>query len=138
MAKISAKNAVITLDDSAGSPQDISAAVRSFEIKQDAGKVEVTGFTEGSANFIPGLPVHEVTLDILYENTASTGVWAVLKGIYMHATSKSLTIKPDTAGETLRLEVMLDALPLKGEPAGALEVGSVTFSVMGAAGAAWS
>ena len=137
MAKISAKNAIITLDDSTGTPRIISSDVKSFELKQDAGKVEVTGFGESSANYIPGLPVLEVTLDVFYNIVADVGAWTVLNGIYMSATSKTLKIKPDPAGQVWTGEVMLDALPIKGAPADALEVGSVTFSIMGGAGGAW-
>jgi hypothetical protein len=47
MAKTSAKNAVIYIDNVGGSLQNVSTDCNSFEIEQDAGAIEVTGFTEG-------------------------------------------------------------------------------------------
>jgi hypothetical protein len=136
--KISAKNATIIIDDSTGTPQDVSVDCRSFELKQDAGKVEVTGFTEGSKNYIPGMPVYEVVLDFLWNSTATTGAKTVLKGIFGSATSKTVKITPEVGGEFLSGEYMLDNYPTKGKPDGAIEIGTVTFSVMGATAPTWA
>jgi hypothetical protein len=137
MAKISAKGAVIYVDDSAGTPEAISGDVRSYELEQDAGKVEVTGFTNTSKNFIPGLPVYGITLDVLFNSAATTGAWTVLKGIFMSTASKTVMVVPE-AGSVFTGEFMLDALPIKGTPEGALEIGSVHFSTWGSTGSAWS
>ena len=135
--KISAKGAVIYVDDSAGAPQAISGDVRSYELEQDAGKIEVTGFTNTSKNYIPGLPVYGITLDVLFNSTATTGAWTVLKGILNSATAKTVMIVPE-AGSVWVGEYMLDALAVKGTPDGALEIGSVHFSTFGSTGSAWS
>lgn len=138
MSKISAKNAVIIVDDSGGSAQTITHDCISFELKQDAGKIKVTGFGDGSDNYIPGMPVYEIVLDFLWNSTATTGARTVLTGIFGSATSKTVSITPEVGGQTLSGEFMLDNLPAKGTPAGALELGSVTFSVMGATAPSWS
>lgn len=136
--KISAKGAVIAVDDSAGTARTISADIDSFEIEQDAGKLEVTGFGEGSKNYIPGMPVYGITLNVKWNSTATTGAWTVLKGIFNSTTSKTVSITPEVGGQTLSGEFMLDALPAKGTPDGVLEIGSVHFSVMGATAPAWA
>ena len=136
--KISAKGAVIIIDDSAGTPRTISSDVTSFELEQDAGKLDVTGFGDASKNFIPGLPVYGVTLNVLWDSTATTGSWTVLKSILNSSTSKTVAITPEVGGQTLSGEFMLDALPVKGTPDGVLEIGSVHFSVMGSTAPAWA
>ena len=40
MAKVSAKGTVISVDDSAGTARAISTYVKSYEIEQDAGKID--------------------------------------------------------------------------------------------------
>ena len=135
--KISAKGAVIVVDDSSGTPQTLSADCISFELEQDAGKVEVTGFTNTSKNYIPGLPVYGITHDIMFNSAATTGAWTVLKGIFMSTSSKTVMVVPE-AGSVWTGEYMLDALPVKGKPDGVLEIGSVHFSTFGSTGSAWS
>lgn len=138
MAKFSAKNAAIYIDNSAGSSQNVSTDIVSFEIEQDAGALEVTGFSDGSKNFIPGLPVTGVTFEFLYDTATTSGATVILKGILNSNTSKTVYIKPETAGETFSGEFMLDALNTSGTPAGELKHGTAHFSVMGSTAPAWA
>lgn len=138
MAKISAKGAVITITDSGAVARTISSDVDLFELSQDAGALEVTGFTDPSKNYITGLPVYEVTLNVIYDNTATTGAWAVLKGDFLLSTPTTLTIKPDASGQTLTLYCMVQNLPMKGTPNGKLEIGSVKLVPMGTTAPAWA
>ncbi|MFK5165213.1 hypothetical protein, partial [Propionibacterium freudenreichii] len=91
-----------------------------FELEQDAGKIEITGFGDGSQNFIPGLPVYGVTLNVKWNSTATTGARTVLQGIFLSTTSKTISITPESGGQTLSGEFMLDALPVSGTPSGNL------------------
>lgn len=138
MAKVSAKGSVISVDDSGGSLRDISSDCVSFEIEQDAGKIEVTGFGDGSKNYIPGMPIKGITLDVLWNSAATTGARTVLQGILGSTTSKTVTIVPEAGGEGFSGEFMLDNLPVKGAPDGVLQIGSVHFSPMGAVAASWA
>lgn len=138
MAKISAKGAVITVTDSGSVARTISSDVDSFELQQDAGGLEVTGFSDPSKNYIPGLPVYGLTLNVIYDNTATTGAWSVLKGDFLLATSVTVTIKPDPAGQTLTFIGMIASLPLKGTPNGKLEIGAVKFEIMGVVAPSWA
>jgi hypothetical protein len=138
MAKFSAKGAVITIDNAAGSPQDVSTDIISFDIEEDAGAIEVTGFGDGSKNSIPGLPVVGLTFEFLYDTHATSGATTILRGILNSATAKSVTIKPESAGTTLSGEFMLDALSTSGTPAGELKHGTCHFSVMGATKPSWA
>lgn len=135
---MSAKGAVIIVDDSAGSPQTISADCESFDIQYDVDAPEVTGFTEGSHNFTPGMKIIGVTLGVIWNSAATTGAMTVLSGIVGHATSKTVSIKPDAAGLTLSGEFMCTGIHPVGTPAGAIKLGSVKFVVMGAVAPAWA
>jgi len=138
MAKFSAKNAVIMIDNSAGEAQNVSTDVTSFEIEEDAGAIEVTGFSDGSKNYIPGLPVVGVTFEFLYDTATTSGATTILRGILNSATSKTVSIKPESAGLTLAGEFMLDALNTSGTPDGELKHGTAHFSVMGSTKPSWS
>lgn len=136
--KISAKGAVIVVDDSGGTARTISSDCVSYEIEQDAGKIEVTGFGDGSSNFIPGLPVIGVSLTVKWNTTATTGARTVLQSIFNSSTSKTVAITPESGGQTLSGEYMLDGLNVSGAPAGDIQLGTVHFSVMGATAPSWA
>ena len=138
MAKISAKNCQILVDNSSGSPVDLSSDCKSFEIEYSVDPLEVTAFGAGSKNFIPGLKSTGVTLDFFWNSASSTGAFDVIKGIVGLATSVTVTIKPEGSGTTFSGEFMCDGIAPKGEPTGTLELGSVHFSPMGTTAASWS
>ncbi len=133
--KISAKAAAISVDDSGGTPRDLSTQLKNIEINQQIGEKEVTGF-QAVANFIPGLPIHEIKADVYFDSTATTGAFTVLRGIFGSSTSKTISITPEVGGVTYSGEFMLCNLPVKGVPADPLMLGSVTFKVMAVAGVA--
>lgn len=136
--KVSAKGAVIVVDDSAGTARTISSDCVSYEIEQDAGKVDVTGFGDGSQNYIPGLPVLGISLTVKWNTTATTGARTVLQGIFLSSTSKTVSITPESGGQAFSGEFMLDMLPVSGTPAGDITLGTVHFSPMGTTAAAWA
>lgn len=138
MAKFSAKDAVITIDNAAGSPQTVSTDIISFDIEEDAGAIEVTGFGDGTKNFIPGMQVKGITFEFLYDTATTSGATTILKGILNSSSSKSVTIKPESTGQTFSGEFMLDALSTSGTPAGELKHGTAHFSVMGATAPGWA
>lgn len=138
MAKTSAKGAIITVDNAAGSPQTISGDVASYEIQYAVDSVEVTGFGEGSHNFTPGQRVIGVTLDVMWNSLATTGAMTVLYPIIGSTSSKTLTIQPEGTGLTLTGEYMLEGISPAGEPGGAIKLGSCKFNVMGAIAPTWA
>ena len=138
MAKISAKGAAISVDDSGGSPQVISSDVKSFEIEYAIDPLEVTGFGDGSKNFTPGQKVIGVTLDVFWNAAATTGAFTVLRGILGQAASVTVSITPEIGGLAFSGEFMCDGITPKGEVNGVIELGSVHFSVMGSTAPAWA
>lgn len=136
--KVTGKNAVIVVDDSAGTARTISTAGNAYTIEQDAGKIDVTGFGEGSTNFIPGLPVYGVSMTLKFDATSTTGAWTVLKSIFGSTTSKTVSITPESGGQTFSGEFMLDGLNVTATPTGDIQIGQVHFSVMGSTAPAWA
>jgi hypothetical protein len=135
--KVSAKGAVITLTDPA-TPRTISGDVAAYEIEEDSGMIDITGFNEGGKNFAPGLPVHGVTLDLKFNQTATTGVWTVLRAIKAAGTQATLTIKPETAGSTLTFICFPDKIGVNATPDSDIKIGSVHFSQMGSTAGSWA
>ncbi len=138
MAKVSAKGAVIALDDSAGTPRTISTDVESYEIQYAVDPIEVTGMNEGSHNFIPGQLIVGVTLNLYWNGAATTGAWTVVRGIIGNSTSKTLSITPESGGVALSGEYMVDGVTITGSPATDIKLGAVHFSVMGSTAPAWA
>ena len=138
MAKISAKGAVIALDDSGGTARTISTDVESYEIQYAADPLEVTGMNEGSHNFTPGQLVVGVTLNLYWNTAANTGAWTVVRGIIGSTTSKTLTITPESGGVALGGEYMCDGVSITGSPSTDIKLGAVHFSVMGGTAPSWA
>jgi hypothetical protein len=137
MAKISAKNAVVTLTDPT-TARTISGDVNSIEIEHSAGVIDITGFGEGGQNFTPGLPVHSVTLGLHYNAAATTGVTTVLRAIMTAGTAATLTVKPESTGLTLTLICFPEGIPISATPDGALTHGSVKFVQSGSVAGSWA
>lgn len=132
MAKVSAKGAVITLEDSTSTARTISSDVISYEIPWTYPPIDVTGFSDGSVNAIPGMLTTGVTLNVKWNAAASTGAYTVIKSILGDTNSHVLTITPESGGPAWTGEVMADGISISGSPTGDISLGSVHFSVMGA------
>src|SRR5512136_736101 len=97
MAKLSAKAATVTVDDSAGNPEAITTDVQNYTVDYTVGVVDVTGFTEPQ-NFVPDVRINKVTLSCLWNTAATTGSMTVLNGIVGSTSSKTLAIVPEGSG----------------------------------------
>jgi hypothetical protein len=121
MAKISAKDAVILIGG-----YKFSTYASLYEMMHDAGPVDVTGFTEGAQNFVPGLPVVTGKLDMFWDSAANT----VHPALSVFPTGTYLTILPegDTLGyQSLSFPMMQSNYTPKGAPAGAITVGGLNW-----------
>ncbi len=133
--KVSAKGAVITLEDSSSTTRTISGDVDSYEIQWAYPPQEVTGFGDGANNFIPGLLAVGCTLNMFWNTAASTGAYTVVRGILGSATmTPLLTITPESGGPVFSQVVMCDGINIGGSASGSpIRLGSVHFSVVGTA-----
>ena len=75
MAKASAKDGVILVNGYA-----LSTYALNYETNADAGKIDVTGFTDGCQNSIPGLPTASITTELFWDIDADK-TWTALHTI---------------------------------------------------------
>lgn len=123
--KQSAKGAVITVNS-----QNFSTYCESYEIEWAKDIIDVTGFTDGWQNYIPGMPIVGITLNMFWDATATTGVFAILKA--MMATAAVVSIVPEASGPTLSGTFICDGIhPAGTANSGAIKMGSVHFSASG-------
>src|SRR3989304_757342 len=93
MAKLAGKWLKIYIDDSAGSPQDVSSDIDSVDIPDEYGSLDMTGFSDGGVNSSPGMPHLPIKITGKFNPTATTGLYTVLKGILGSYTSKTVTVQ---------------------------------------------
>lgn len=139
MAKVSAKGAVIEVDDTGGTARNISSDVLSYEIQYQNDTPEVTGFGDGSHNFITGQKVRGVTLDVLWNTAATTGAYTVLKAITNKGSTGTVKITPEAGAEYFSGEFICTGISPSGSASGdPIKLGSVNFVVSGAVAPDWT
>lgn len=132
MAKISAKGAVITV-----ATTNLSTYITDYEIEWSQDLPEVTGFSDGWKNYIPGQAVVGLTFTVLWEKTASTGPLA--KFMALMGTPGTVSIVPESGGQTLSGTFLCDGIhPAGSASSGAISLGSVHLSASGTAVATFS
>jgi len=125
MAKISAKNAVILIGG-----YNLSTYATTYEAQEGVDVVEVTGFGDGSHNFIPGQRTAQITANMLWDITSNTTV-DVLKTL---TAGRHITIVPEgyTLGTpSLSLPYMQANFNPAGDPGSAVGIGTIQFSSYG-------
>lgn len=120
MAKVSAKDAIILIKG-----YNLSTYGTAYETDTNMNPIDVTGFTDGSKNFIPGNKTASIKADLLYDSAA----------LKSHAALKSLgtgvvTILPEgsTLGNpSISMPYMQGNYTPKGDPNSAISVGTIEF-----------
>ena len=124
MSKTSSKNSVVLINGYL-----FSTFATAFEVKRDAGKIKVTGFSDGSDNYIPGMQASSISLSMLWDSTANS-VHAALKSL----TTGYVTLIPEgyvLGNPTISFPAMQSNYAPKGNPASAIEVGTLAFESYG-------
>jgi len=103
MPKLSGKNVKVMIDDSGGTARDVSTNVESIDIPDEYGELDVTGFSDGVVNSIPGMPSSNVELNGNMDPDTNA-LYDVLTGIV-----------GGSAG-TLTVQVGQNAAPTSGDP----------------------
>ena len=135
--KVSAKSAVITITDQT-SARTVSGTCQSFQFNADVNKIEVTGFGDGSKNYIVGMPIYDLTTEFLWDTTATTGITVVGLLDFLGANAVTITLKPETTGKTMTGTFIMENFPVSGKPDGALTLGSIKWAVSGSSAPSWA
>lgn len=125
MAKISAKNSIILIKG-----YNFSTYATGYEASHSTGMIDVTGFTDGGQNFIPGLPVGHLSADVLWDSTATVGIHAILSA----KPNGAITIMPEgyaLGNRTLSMPFTQGNYSPAGDPAGAIQAGTLNFEAYG-------
>ena len=119
MAKISAKGAVIVINS-----QTI-ADVDSYNVTYEAPAIDVTCFSDGAHNFVGGMPVREMTMDILWNTAATTGAYTVLQPLV--GTNTVVTITPEATKSAFSGTFLVVGIYPQADPSSAIKLGTVKF-----------
>jgi hypothetical protein len=121
MAKISGKNAVILIGG-----YNLSTFSSAYEVSQDAGPIEVTGFSEGSKNYIPGLPSAQMSIDMMWSSTAGE----VHTALASASSTGIVTLIPEgysLGTASVSMPYLKTTYAPKSAPDARIDVGSIVF-----------
>ena len=107
MAKSSGITTTFSVDDGAGSLQNISTGVLSFELSTPRGNVDITGLDKSAIERLLLLADGQVTLNMQYDPTATTGTHTVFRT--MSSTNQTRTVTcliNSTPTATLSMEMI--------------------------------
>lgn len=125
MAKQTGKNAIILIGG-----YSLSTYASAYEIAQEIEPVEVTGFTDECKNFLPGLAIAKMTIDMMWSSAAGT-VHAALGAA---AGSGIITLVPEgyTLGApSISMPYLQTSYSPKSAPDARIDVGSIVFESYG-------
>ena len=96
-----------SLDDSGGTARAIINDVVSCEFDTPVELQEITGLDKSAYERLQLLRDFTVSFEAIFNDTANTGVWSVLKTIGTAVTSRTLTMA--VSGNTLANEILLSS-----------------------------
>lgn len=134
--KISAKDAIIWVDNSSGTPVNITADVESYSIEYDYKPIDVTTLDNTGHNFLGGWTVSTITLFPFFNQTATTGVWTVLQGGF--GSARTVKILPAGTGAYFSGEFLCQNLPTSGKMNDEARMNGVKFIPTGSTAPSWS
>lgn len=93
MAKRIGKWTKVLIDDSGGTPRDITTDVTNIDgLPLTYDEVEVSGYTQDK-NYLAGQGDSQITLEMLFTTTATTGTHTVFSGLVGGNTGRTLTVQ---------------------------------------------
>jgi hypothetical protein len=132
MSKISAKNATIVF---AGNT--LSKDCVSYTVTDQLDALDVTGFTDGARNFVPGLLTGNVTIDFLW-NSATDGAFTILNPLVGTLGSTLFVWPESTSVKGWKVICFLQGINPTATPGSELKLGTATFCVNSTVTPLWS
>lgn len=142
MPKLKAQYLKVEVDDSALAPQDISKDLDTVDFPYEYEEIDVTGFTEGVVNEMPGMLTAPITMSGTFNPATTTGYFTVIKGIVGVYTGHTVTIAigqnttPTTGDPEYEGEYWCKSMNVSGTPRGKLVL-ATEFRPYGATAPAW-
>jgi hypothetical protein len=125
MSKISAKDATVLIGG-----YNFSTYATSYDIKEQVDAIEVSGFGDGSHNFVPGQNIAEMNTNMLWDSAAGKTV-PVLD---LLPSGKSVTILPEVYAlgcPSISMPFMQATFDPAGTPKDAISLGTIKFMSSG-------
>jgi hypothetical protein len=125
MAFVHSKSSTFSIDDSGGTPRDISAYVNNVQFNPSASTADVTALSDTSKAFIAGLKDCTISIEISWDATVDEYLWGILG-----AAAGTFSYSPDGGTTTYSGECFCTSYT----PASAVDnsvKGSATFQVTG-------
>jgi hypothetical protein len=125
MPKVSGKNSIILING-----YNFSTYGTAYEASGTFGMIDVTGFTDGGKNFIPGLRSVKFGIDMFWDATATVGVNAILQSM----PNGAVTLLPEgwlLGNPSLSMPFTQGNYSPQGNPAGAITLGRLDFQAYG-------
>ena len=109
MAKSSGITSTVSVDDSGGTLRDISTSVLSFDVSTPRGSADITGLDKSAIERILLLADGQVSLNMQYDPTATTGQHTVFRTMSSSSATRTVTIVINsTPTATLSMEMLCD------------------------------
>jgi hypothetical protein len=107
VAKSSGITSTVSVDDGSASLQNISTGVLSFDISTPRGNVDITGLDKSAIERLLLLSDGQVTLNMQYDPTATTGTHTVFRSMSSTSVTRTVTIVINsTPSATLSMEMI--------------------------------
>jgi hypothetical protein len=138
LAKSSGITSTVSVDDSAGNAQNISTSVLSFDISTPRGSADITGLDKSAIEKILLLADGQVTLNLQYDPTATTGSHTVFRTMSSTSATRTVTIVINsTPSATLAMEMICTDYTLNRGADGNLTA-SATLQLQSGTAPTWS
>jgi hypothetical protein len=126
MAKVSSKNAAVLINGSL-----FSTYATAYNIEKMVDPLDVTGFGDGSKNFIPGMLTGRMAVDMLWDTTATVGIHAKLSDAGQFG---NVTIIPEgyaLGADSISLPYTQATYAPQAAVTEAIKIGSIVFESYG-------
>lgn len=138
MAKSSGITTTFSVDDGSGSLQNISTSVLSFDVSTPRGSVDITGLDKSAIEKLLLLSDGQVTLNLQYDPTATTGSHTVFRTMSSTSVTRTVTVVINsTPTATLSMEMICTDYTLNRGADGNM-TGTATLQLANGAVPTWS